>query len=210
MSFFVLRNPKAGRGSAVTDFLPISKSRMGDAPRCPLCGRFVGMMPLRPPVAVELEAWGSQWGEIAFGPGDQILISDKLKNAFVLGGLKGFTRLDAVRVIKTRKHTSTIGPQPAYELASIQRGGAAVDESRSGLVRDAPPACEECRTGGIVRRIDRLILEPNTWTGEDIFFARGLPGIIITSERFKRFCADHSLSNCCLLPAQDFSFDFYR
>lgn len=209
MKFFALQNPKAGRGDAVTDYLPVDGSRTGDAPRCPVCGKFLGMLPLLPPVRVELEAWGSRWGDVAFGPGDQILVSDKLKKLFAEAGLVGFERLDSVEIVKAKRRKPGAGDPPGYWLASIQRSRAVLDESASGLVREEAPTCEECRIGGIIKRVSRIVLQASTWSGEDVFFARGLPGAVLVSERFKRLCDANGLSNCSLVAAEDFSFDHY-
>ncbi len=209
MKFFVLQNPKAGRGDAVTDYLPVDGSRTGDAPRCPVCGNFLGMLPLVPPVRVEIEAWGSRWGDAAFGPSDQILVSDKLKKLFAEAGLVGFERFDPVVIVKAKKRKPGAGDPPDYWLASIQRSRAALDDSASGLVRDEAPTCEECRIGGIIKRTRRIVLQANTWSGEDVFFARGLPGTVLVSERFKHFCEANDLANCFIVAAEDFSFDHY-
>jgi hypothetical protein len=74
MKFYVRQNPKVGGGVAETDFLDVDGSNVGDAPRRPVCGAVVGMLPLLPPIRLELKAWGSRWGDAAFGPGDQLLI----------------------------------------------------------------------------------------------------------------------------------------
>jgi len=210
MKFFVLQNPLEVRGSnAVTDYVPVDGSRMGDAPRCKVCGEPIGMLPLLPPVGVEIEAWGQRWGDVAFGPGDQILVSDKLKRLFNEAGLHGFERLDSVEVVRVKRRTRGVGDPPRYWIASIQRSRAVLDESASGLVRDEAPICEECRTGGVIKRVDRIVLKETTWSGEDLFFARGLPGTILASERFKSLCDANDLVSCCLVAAEDFSFNHY-
>jgi hypothetical protein len=209
MKLYVLQNPKVGRTDAVTDFMPVEGSRMGDAPQCGVCGKYLGLRPLLPPIRVELEAWGSRWGDVAFGTGDEILISHKLSTLFAESALVGFERIDPVEVMNFRRRRPVVGDPPQYFLAAIMRSRARLDELASGLVRDELPTCEECRVGGIVKRVERIVLDANTWSGEDLFFARGLPGTILASERFKRLCDDNDLSNCRLVPAQEFSFDDY-
>lgn len=209
MKFFVLQNPKVERGEGMTDYLPADGARTGEASRCPVCGNFLGMLPLLPPVRVEIEAWGPLWGDVAFGPGDQILVSDKLKKLFAEAGLVGFERLDSVEVVKAKRRKPGVGDPPGYWLTSIQRSRAVLDESASALVRDETPVCEECRIGGIIKRVGRIVLQTNTWSGEDVFIARGLPGRILASERFKRLCEANDLANCSLVAAEDFSFDHY-
>jgi hypothetical protein len=209
MNFFILLNPLEVHGETITSYLPADGSNAGEAPRCSACGEPVGMLPLLPPVCVEVEALGSRWGDVAFGPGDQILISEKLKALFANTDLVGFVRLDPVRVVKAKQRKSRAGEPPVYWLASIQRSRAALDESASGLVRDEAATCIECRIGGTLKRVERVILEPGTWSGEDVFIARGLPGRILASERFKHLCEANELANCSFMPAEDFGFNHY-
>lgn len=210
MKFFVLQNLKAEGGDAVTDYLPVDGSKTGDAPRCGVCGKFVGMLPLLPPVRVELEGWGASWGDIAFGPGDQLLISERLKRVAAEAGLSGFVRLDPVAVEKVRRRRPSIkGNPPDYWLATVARSRAMLDESASGLDRDDETVCPECGLGGVTKRLRRVVLRPDTWSGEDVFFARGLPGTIITSERFQSLCATSGIASGVLVEAEMFGFDHY-
>jgi hypothetical protein len=61
----------------------------------------------------------------------------------------------------------------------------------------------------LLRRWQRVILEPGSWTGEDIFHARGLPATYITSERFKEVCERYRIANAVLIPAEEYGYDFY-
>jgi hypothetical protein len=100
--------------------------------------------------------------------------------------LVGFERLDPVKVVRVKRRKRGTGDPPDYWLASIQRSRAMLDDTASGLVREEAPLCEECRVGGVIKQVDRVILRPGTWSGEDVFFARGLQGTVLVSERFKR------------------------
>lgn len=210
MKFFVLGNPKAGRGEAVTDFMPVDGAPSGEAPRCEVCGKYVGMRPLLPPVRVELDGWGGMWGDVAFGTSDQVLVSDRLKNALADAGLNGFARVDPVVVEKVRRRRPSIsGSPPEYWLATVARSRVMLDDSASGLERDDGAVCPECGLGGVIKRVRRVVLRPNTWTGEDVFFARGLPGTILVSERFKSLCETAEIANFVLVDAETFGFDHY-
>lgn len=209
MKFFILKRPVAGKDDAVTDYIPVDGSRTGDAPRCAVCGKFRGMLPLLPPVRVELEAWAPRWGDVAFGPGDQVLISDRLKKLSAEAGLVGIGRLDPVKIVKVKRRDSGAGDPPKYWLASIQHSRLVLDDLASGLVREEGATCEECRIGGIIKRLDRIVLQANTWPGEDMFFARGLPGTILVSERFKALSEVNDLASGSLVAAEDFRFDYY-
>ena len=45
--------------------------------------------------------------------------------------------------------------------------------------------------------------------GEDIFIARGLPGTIVVSERFKEWCEANEVRNAVFVPAEEYAHDFY-
>jgi hypothetical protein len=51
-------------------------------------------------------------------------------------------------------------------------------------------------------------MEPRTWTGEDVFIARGLAGTIITSESFYDFYVSNNINAGELIPAEEYSIDF--
>ena len=92
---------------------------------------------------------------------------------------------------------------------SIVRSRAVIDRKLSELILDEPWSCKECRLGGIIKRINKIVIEKNTWSGEDLFFARGLPGTIITTERFKDFFFDAGIRNGELIEATQYQFDHY-
>lgn len=209
MNFFVLKNPKAGNGIAVTDFLPIDGSVTGDAPQCAKCGKFLGMRPLLPPIRVELETWGTECGDIAFGPGDEILMSVRVRDCFREFGLTGIIDLGPVEIVNVNSHRKLRGNVSSYRCCRVSRSRAVIDDVKSDLQTEEPWACEECRIGGIIKRGSHFVLENGSWSGEDIFFARGLPGIIMTSERFAVFCQQSDVLNAQLFPAGEFAFDYY-
>lgn len=211
MKLFVLENPKAAGVGAVTDFEPIDGSPMGHAPQCRLCGGFVGLMPLVPPIRINLVSWGESWSDIAFGPGDQILISARLKGAFAQAGLSGVERYDPAAIEKvTRKHRSFDQCPPKYFLATISRSRAMIDDLASGLEREDDSACPECGLDGIIKRLRRVELKSEYRVEEDIFFARGLPGRILVSQRFMTMCEKLGLAKCFFIETDNFSFDYYQ
>jgi len=209
MSFFVLQNPKADAGAAVTDFVPVDGSQTGEAPRCPSCGKYLGMLPLIPPVRVELETWGADFGDIAFGPGEEVLVSDRFWKLYQPSGLTGLMHVGLAEVASVKSHRTMSERAPRYHCCRVVRSKAAVDDAKSDLEREELSTCGECRLGGIIKRAQRVVLESNSWAGEDIFLARGLPGTILASERFEKFCRDNRVSNCVLVSAETFSFDHY-
>jgi hypothetical protein len=209
MRFYVLINSIHRPSDAITDFSPVEPHKIGDAPQCPACGTLIGMLPLLPRTKVELEVLGRRFGDVAFGPGNELLVSKHFRDNYLQAGLIGlstFTRVE-VETVRFRSRMFT-GHVPFYFATVPVRGRAAIDTQASGIVYEEEPwTCQECRSG-LILRLARLAIEPGTWAGEDIFFARGLPGTVVTSQRFKDFCDAHHFANCILLDADRYSLDF--
>ncbi|EPX62922.1 hypothetical protein D187_006332 [Cystobacter fuscus DSM 2262] len=55
--------------------------------------------------------------------------------------------------------------------------------------------------------IHGFTLEKETWRGEDVFYARGLPGSAVVSERFVHFVERHQLTNMLLTPTEEYTWD---
>jgi hypothetical protein len=209
MSFFVLRNPRAEDGSTTTDFIPVSNAVLGDAPRCHACGRYTGLRPLLVPLEVDVELWGHSWGDVAFGPGDQLLISDKSKGAFENACIRGFERIESVTVRRVRRRGEfKAASSPKYWLATIIHGTGFIDDEKSGLRRTDERVCIECGLGGVVRGLKRVVLTPGSWSGEDVFYARGLPGTILVSKHFKDVVEASGLTGFQFENADDHELDF--
>jgi hypothetical protein len=208
--FYVLENSRITGSAYETEFIDEEPVNLGDAPRCEACGGYVGMLRWLPPYRVELELWGKDFGDMVFGAGVNPLVSERFASLFRgegLSGLEGFDPVEVVRV-RYRRRPKTRPTPPAYLHVSVVRGRAAVDDDRSGIERNGPVACQECRSHG-VDRARRIIPDLTGWEGEDLFIARGLTGRIIASERFRSFCERHEIKNAVLIPAEEYSFDHY-
>jgi len=212
MKYYILGNAVGlnMEGREATDFLDVEPVNTGEAAKCPECGDFISGLPWLAPYQAELEVWGKAFGDIAFGPCDEYLVSErfiKLYHEWELAGLDGFHEVDIVKVIR-RGGSQLRTPPPKYYCVTIARSRAAIDIEASGLELRDPPTCNECKEGFIIRT-KRIMLEPDTWSGEDIFRARGTSGMVLTSKRFKDFFYESQINNGVLIPAEKYSFDFY-
>jgi hypothetical protein len=118
------------------------------------------MMRYLPPIQVELELRGRAFGDVAWGVGDQLLVSERFKNAFEAEGLTGFdafTPVEIARVVFRRGRISQ--PTPRYFLVLRSHSRAAIDDEASDLVRRQGWECNEC-LGGDVVRCKRIVLKP--------------------------------------------------
>lgn len=210
-TFFVIGGLGHPMGKAAdTEWLPVEGAPRGDAPRCPVCGNYVGARPLLPVVNIELKAWGQEWGDIAFGVGDELLISERTRDIATGAGLIGFEEFLPTRVVRATARKRAMAVPPTYVAARIMRGGAVVDERRSGVVRQGPTICSFCRTAGILERHDGVYLEEGSYRGQDIFYAWGFPGVILISDRLKELFTSKGVTNFDPIPAEEYRVDFYK
>ncbi len=210
MKFFVLKNAPIRNGTTSIRFSALETSDVGSAQCCPTCGRFLELLPLLPRVHLEIEAFGPRWADLALGIGNNLLVSSQFKTAFgqsKLKGLSAFSMVGAESIITPGRQL--VDPRPDYFLSRISRSEAALDEVPSGVVRDSADVCPDCRQGGGLRRLSRIVFEPGTWSGEDVFSARGLPGTYLATGQFRNLCATSGFEGCEFIDTSVYSMDFY-
>lgn len=206
MSFFVLE--KRLWTDFDTEFVQADPIRIGEAPRCPVCGAATEMRPWLPPHHAELIVHGHDLGDAAYGPSASFLFSGRLSDAYRTGGFRGLHGFEPVEF--TRIQPSRFAAlKPIYLHVRAIVSQAALDDSASGVTRTGNESCAVCRTGSL-QSVRCVVLEPGTWQGEDLFEARGLPGITLTSQRFRNLVDHHRFTNIVLTPAEEYSVDFTR
>lgn len=200
MMYFVLRNPNVEEYWSVTDYVTIEESVLGEAPTCPVCGNFIGMLPILPPIVVEIKSQGYQWSHISFGSGNELLFSDQLKREILSRNLIGIERIEPVSISKSKGRSRFMPQPPEYWMCSITFSRKAVDDEKSENVRQRSRTCPHCRIGGLIESVGKVALEKDDMSTEDIFNPRGLPGTVIVSENFKNVCSELKLPDCYFDP----------
>jgi len=204
MEFYVLETPKpdsaedrAGRIDAIAE----EGFNVGEAPCCARCGRFLGMLTWLPPYRLEIETWGRRYGDVA-RTGDDLIVSERFKEAFQNAGLIGIKNFEPVEVSKiTHRRGKPSETMPRYFKATVVRSPTTVDQDASGCVwEDESKVCPECLFGKL-KRYKRLVIKQETWNGEDVFFPRGGHGPIV-SERFRSMFFDHELLGVVFIPSE--------
>ena len=150
--------------------------------------------------------YGTGFGDYIDGPGGDHIVSARYVEAFLkegLTGLSNFEQVEILRVRSRRRIPHSKSPPPYFHSVPVF-GGAAVDEARSRIRRHKPIDCDWCRETN-VPAIHGFTLEQ--WRGEDVFYARGLPGSTIVSERFVRFVEQYQLTNMKLIPTEKYTWD---
>jgi uncharacterized protein DUF1629 len=210
MGFYILRTSHELRpGSYSTNFVEADPAEFGEAPLCGSCGKTVGHEPWLGPYNVQLEVWGADFGDLAFGPGGGLLVSERFKQLYEQEGLCGLGEFVAVTVEDVQRVNED--PQqaepPVYYFTTVCRS-AEVDVKASGIESATDISCDECR-GGYIKRFNRVVLKPETIGNEDLFVPRGLPNLFVVGERFKKFCDEHEILNADLIEAEKYSEEFF-
>ena len=209
MKYFILES-SVEKTNGETEFLIDDDSTsFGKADRCKGCGEYISLLKWLPPYKVELELWDSCFGDIAYGVGEDILVSERFKLLWKQHGLKGLSGFDRVDIVKVKRHKRIYGKIPRYFRVNVVRSNVVVDQEASEIEWKNKPTCAVCKEGNNILRWKKVILEPDYFPKENIFYVRGLPGTIITDEKFKAFCDANNITNVNLIPAEDYSYDFY-
>jgi len=204
--FLVLEVPAPG--SHETDFY-IVDGNTGDSPHCPQCNEGFGSLSWLPPYRGELDLVSQDFGDLVRTGGDDLLMTERMAEAFQkegLKGLSGFHAVEIVRVLKRGRRKPLVPPK--YFCVSPAFLSAAVDEARSHIQRPKPFTCSYCRARAGLRSVYGFGIEEGNWNGDDIFRPRGLTGTIVVSERFERFVTRHGFTNMQLTPTEKYSLDF--
>jgi hypothetical protein len=214
MQFFVLERAPAGASdSGRTDVMEAEGFKVANAPRCPACGGFIGMLKWLPPYRVEMDAWGDHFGDFAFAGGcEWFLVSDRFRTIYARSGLKGLCGFDPVEVVQITRHNKRLaGTTPQYFKVDVVRSQTAVDQAQSGFEwSDGATVCPVCliATNGVIKRWKGIVIRNEDWRGEDIFVPRGC-GELVATKRFKDFCVTHLVQNARFIPAEIYAHDYY-
>ncbi len=206
--FYVLEEPRPGSPAdemGGTRAIMEEGFKVGGAPRCPTCGRFIGMLTWLPPFRVEIESWGTEFGDVVNAGASDLLVSDRFKRLYERHHLKGLIGFEAVEVVKLERHRKSRGDLPRYFKAGVVRSRTSIDQEASGFEwQEDQPVCPECLwqlASGALRGYRGIILRSGSWKGEDIFYPRGAPVNFIVSERFRDVCVENQFRNVVFLPA---------
>jgi len=214
MKFFVVNKKPSGDENCErfrTDFYYDDSVTKSDAPRCPLCGAFVGMLVSMPPYRVRLETWGAEFGDLAFWMSD-FLASDRFRDAYQCSGLSTIGDFESVEVLSIRRHIKFRGEPPSYFRAMPKIGSARIDPVASELVwgDEKKPECKVCLSGaGVIKRWKRVAIDESSWNGDDVFYPYGLNGTLMVTERFVDWSAKFDFRNLILNDADSSAHDFY-
>lgn len=201
--FFVLQNLA---GSSHETAFTMTEPSFKDGLTCPACARPLLGKEWLPPHRVELEVRGKKLGDIAFGPGADLLVSERFLKAYrdkKLSGLFGLRQVE-ITAVRPKKAAPRKGPPPFF-LGLAGYGMTQVDDKRSHIVREGQPDCLQCLGGSTVSSVSGFTIDEPTWSGEDIFVPWGLDQCLVVTERVLALRDEHELTNVSLVPTDEFT-----
>lgn len=172
---------------------------------CTACGEPLGQRPWLPPQRMAVSK--GVLPDFLFGPGFDIMMSDRAIEVYQSTGLTGITQIDPpAQIIRVGRRKPADWPArwPNYHNIRYLRGGASIDDAASHARRPRLE-CAYCRRG--IEAIDGVVIEPGSWTGADIFEAHGLAGIILVTQRFRDAVEAANLTGAEFVEAEKYSFD---
>ena len=153
---------------------------------------------------------GSEFGDIAFWMND-FLTSDRFRDAFMNSGLKGLSRFIGVTVLSHRSHGALEAAPPIYFRTIPHVGSAQVDVTASEVEwrEDERPKCSTCLLGGgAIESWRRVVVNEETWNGDDIFYSYGIPGVLLVSSRFYDWAEGLNFQNLYMFPSEEYGKNF--
>jgi hypothetical protein len=202
MRFYVL---EARIGSEYETEFVATADNVGEAPRCPSCGRHVGSLPWSPPFNAEVTAHGRAYGDVAFGAGCELLLSETAVQAFA--SLPAFPRAEPASI--TVPVGTAAGSWPAYFVVRPCLTAVAIDEGASKVFREprALPLCSRCSAP--VGKIDGFAIDESSWEGEHLFRSAHLVGVTIVTQRLVDIAEQSRLRNVTATPSEEYLYDPY-
>lgn len=204
MRFHVLETPTSGLYGTDFDMEDLKTGEVTST--CPACGRRMGSREWLPPHRVNVIRYGKHFGDISIGIGNSVFVSEKFRQAWLLERLNGITSFDPIEVVKIRP--AKVAPQaPRYWHIIPLISSTAADYGRSHFLWDRAPTCNYCGGGAGMDAAAGFVIDQSTWTGEDMFKARNVPGTVIVTERFAEMIRQHHLTNATLIPVEQYLWD---
>jgi len=212
MNFYVLKNPSSydNHKYAILDYDHVGTINRGDAKQCPKCGSTLSSLAWLPPYRVILEPWSNRYGDIGFA-GDELLLSENFMERFRQAGLRGLEVLGKAEIVKVKRRGGARpkGDPPSYFVAVPTRSFTKIDLKASGAETERPASCDTCLSHGLLYRYARIVIDEATWSGDDIFYAMGISGPIIVSQRYATWHHENQINTGDLIRSEDYKVDYY-
>ncbi len=190
---------------------PIYARYSDDCPKCPECGGAVGSLYWLEPRIVRLKQARRIGDFVAGAGGADLLVSARFLSAYEAEGLKGIQRHYPVEVRLKTSSRRQDSPPALHGVEFVHSRTRVKTAETIWITLPSPGSCRVCGPdgGGEINggsyRFRYLSLEPDTWTGEDLFYAMNRSGVILVSPKAAAFIREYDFTNCELTPIEVFS-----
>jgi len=188
-----------------------------DFPACEFCGSPVGSLRWVGPYEVDLKQPRKVGDFLTGASGPSFLASEKYFALLENENLTGVERIFPVKVrnMGTTRKSKSYNPPNLFGV-DILHTSTRVDFDKMGVEWSKPPAdnyCRHCGPGGggnkgYWRKIERVVVNLDTWEGEDFFFAINFAGFVLVSSKAAKLIGNAKLENVTLVPCEEFSYSF--
>jgi len=180
---------------------------LSDYPRCPKCGAGIGYSYLAEPRKVILSR--PKYGD--FTSGIELLVSERVKEAYEKSDLKGIKRFIPVEVCKVRHIRKDPPLPPKYYSLELGYSFARVDLEKSVIIgKHVDRFCELCNpTSSTKDKIDGIYIDDSNWGGEDIFHLHEMGSCIYVSQRFVDFCLVNEFTNFLYMNTRELKLGYF-
>ena len=185
-----------------------------DNPRCPKCGKGLGGLIWQPPYNVVLKQ-PRTIGDFIDGPGGcDFLVSNRFLELYEKENLSGIDRVLPINVCRmgTTEKAKSLTPPKIFGIY-LRHTLTQVKFSDMGIKWVRYPEPDYCRLcgpggggrGGVMKSWEKIVVDNDTWSGDDIFFAINFPGVILLSEKSVTIFLKHNLTNISITPCEEAS-----
>jgi len=193
MDFFVLDYSHPAQ-SRFAEFKLVGKPLRVEPPVCEDCGEPLGPLIRLPPYHYQVKS--GPLGDL-ITDGMVFAVSERFRDSYRDSSLRGLSFSDEpVRLNAT----------VSCFMASPIRTRTLLDEPKSGLVANAVRGCDRCRVLAL-RKLDRLILQESTWTGDDVFMMGCISTTLVT-ETFVEFVRTKDFTNFHFINQLEYHVDY--
>lgn len=204
MQFFVLGDLRTKDRNYDADASRMKPTDVGEGPKCPVCGRHVGMLQWLPPYHVEIIVHGRMPGDVVECSNNSRLVSDRFRLAWLAEGLRGIKEFSPLARLRVRP--ARLGRQPfTYFHIAPQRFGTRIDRAHSLIEFDRPITCDHCIDAD-ADTVRGFAIDESSWTGEDLFMPWGRPSIVVT-DRVRQLRDKYGLTNMNMTPVEEYLWD---
>jgi len=147
-----------------------------------------------------------------------LLVSERFRAAYEVEALTGIETFFPIEILQPTASDSADSPDsPVLFGVRFKHTMTRALKEEMGIEWLSEPQPDYCRVcgpggggkGGSYIGYERVVIDADSWTGEDLFYAINLPGSILLSERAREFIERHDFMNAQVIECEKAGFSFF-